>query len=296
MKKFLMIVVLSVCLSGCISIANAPVTTPPAPAVSTPIRTSDVQTPVQTPTVVSTPTVTTPCTTCGGYYQYPQYQYPQYQYPCTTCQQQTPTVIYQPSTPTVIYQYPVKPTTILPEGWEWHWDGSQWISRRIPGYVIPTPVIPIPVVTVPTIVENVAITALGDPSPSQWRAQTFAGSVVTLTKISVMMERLNNPGDVVCDLMLSNVKGHPYGAVLASCRASASSITSKSSYSFPLSYSLSSAEYAVVFHTISGDRNNRYIFYGTNFNSYESGCVELSSDGGGIWRSYYKLDMAFSIN
>lgn len=282
MKKFLMIVVLSVvCLSGCISITNNIPTTPaviPTSTVSTPIRTSEEQTPVQTPIVVTTP-VTTPCTTCG-YYQYPQYRYPTYQYPCTTCPQ---------TTPTIIYQNPAKPTTVLPSGWEWYWDGSQWINRQIPGYIIP-------VTPVPATISNVQITALGDPSSFHWRAQTFAGTAMTLTRISVVMEKVNNPGDVVCDLMLVNAKGHPYGAVLASCTASSSSITSKSSYSFPLSYSLSpSVTYAIVFHTI-GNKKNLYNFYGTKNNSYVSGCTELSDDSGRTWRSYYQLDMAFSIN
>ena len=313
MKKELMsIILLTVfCLSGCISINNAPVMTPavPMPTTSAPIRTSEEQTPVQMPVTTS---VTTPCTTCG-YYQYPQtYQRSTYQYPCTICPQVSP----------AIYQYPAKPTTVLPVGWEWYWDGSQWINRQIPGYipVKPTTILPAgwewywdgsqwisrqyfvpiptstPVTPVPATISNVQITALGDPSSSHWRAQTFAGTAMTLTRISVVMEKVNNPGDVVCDLMLVNAKGHPYGAVLASCTASSSSITSKSSYSFPLSYSLSpSVTYAIVFHTI-GNKKNLYNFYGTKNNSYVSGCTELSDDSGRTWRSYYQLDMSFTIN
>ena len=286
MKKFLMIVVLSaVCLSGCISITNAPVTTPAAatPTVSVPIRTSDVQTPVQTPTVVTTPSVTNPCTTCGGYYQYPQYQYPQYQYPCTTCQQQTPTVIYQPSTPTVIYQYPAKPTTVLPAGWEWYWDGSQWISRQIPGYVTPIaiPVVPIPVIVTPAVqsLNDFNVTDLGYQGSGSWRSQTF--TVSSVSQVSVSMEKIGNPGDVICE-----VGGSSY-------RASASSIGGKNTYVFPVSASSASS---LILHVTSGDRNNFYRIYGTNFDSYGGGTLNTSGDGGRTWRSYPNLDMFFSIN
>ena len=285
MKKFLMVIVLLiVCLSGCISITNAPVTTPATPAVSAPIRTSDVQTPVQTPTVVTTSPATIPCATCGGYYQYPQYQYP-----CTTCQQQTPTVIYQPSTP--IYQYPAKPTTVLPAGWEWYWDGSQWISRQIPGYVIP---ISVPVTPV---ISSQPITNIGFPDSSQWRAQTFTvGSDVTLTQISIMLEKFHNPGNLICDLMNVDVNGHPTGTVLSSYTMLASNVSGRGSYVFYLSSFLSAGrQYALVFHLSGGSLKNFYQIYGTKTNSYGGGCVELSNNGRN-WRSYSDLDATFSIN
>ena len=134
-----------------------------------------------------------------------------------------------------------------------------------------------------------------------WRYQTFTPAASnSFNWVSFCLYKQGNPNYTV-GISLYNVDGNhqPLGPALCSTTFATSSLTTIAAwytYNFPTGYQVSAGtEYALVLSGNGGDANNLVFARCNTTDSYGSGLVGSSANGGTTWQVLSSQDMAFKV-
>jgi hypothetical protein len=133
---------------------------------------------------------------------------------------------------------------------------------------------------------------------SYWYAQTFQYSQkFNLTKVSLYLQRINNPAGNFIVSIRQTSGGVPTGNDLVSSSITASSLSNIPTwYNFTMNIVLdASTLYAIVVRCPNGDSSNNIAWWFKDTNVYADGTFAYSANSGSSWTINNSNDFAFKI-